>query len=56
MLVILSGIYCGFVLVVHGVPPGMSRAFMCGQGGISGDLAEIFRGEGNIKMMTGWVG
>ena len=41
---------------VLAVPAGMSRAFMCGQGGISGDLAEIFRGEGNIKMMTGWVG
>ena len=26
------------------------------KGGISGDLAEIFRGEGNIKMMTDWLG
>ena len=26
------------------------------KGGISGDLAQIFRGEGNIKMMAGWDG
>ena len=53
LLLILSGIYCGLSRWFH---QGWVELSCVVKGGISGDLAEIFRGEGNIKMMTGWVG